>query len=452
MLFSKVKPFVYLNGGNIIMVQIENEYGLTQYCDKAYMGALVDLVKECLHPDIFLFVTEPPFPKNMECGQLPSDGFVICDYASWEDPTAHLKAQWAFNGHGPYAVSEDWTGWIDIWGTKHQKRDPHKIAQYVELILSMNGSINFYMFVGGTNWGFLSGAEVWSNSYTPIITSYDFDAPLSEGSADMRYKYQLLQPILRRYNPHPQTYDVSNTTKGAYGNVTFHQSLSLFDAIPFITWNHSQSTHPLLFEDLNVPEGYVLYRTTTKGGVLHLTEVRDRAYIYVDEKYHDFVDGHKREHDVKIPAGRLDILVENKGRITYENEYDETKGLRKGVFVDGYEHTGWEHFGFDVNMLSGSAQWKPVTPHRNAGFYRGEFTVDKLGDTWLNTKGLWKKGFAMVNNHNMGRYWDVGPQVSLFVPSEFLKVGVNEVIVFEAENQHDEIGTMAFEDHANLGP
>jgi beta-galactosidase len=295
------------------------------------------------------------------------------------------------------------------------------------------------MFIGGTNFGFTNGADGRATQF--IATSYDFDAMLSE-AGDMTWKYQQTLATIKKYRSNIPVYDVKNSTKRKYGTVSFTQGCSIWEGLPVLTINETQSTHPISMEDLNVPSGFTLYQTTTRGGTLQLTVLRDRASILVNKKYIDMIVGSGREHTVKIPKGTLDVLVQNQGRPN--GGTDMSKGLLGSVTIDDMVLEGWKNIGLDVNLVH-KLPWSTKLETKVPSFYRTTFQVDEVGDTFLNPKG-WVQGVAWVNGFNLGKYWTIGPQLTLYVPAALLHSGENELIIFEFMSQADAIGTMSFDD------
>ncbi|OHT11324.1 Beta-galactosidase [Tritrichomonas foetus] len=441
-LYEKVKPLLYCNGGNIIMVQVENEYGFYPYCDHDYMNALADLAEEKLGKDILLFTVDSASQYLLDCGALKGRIFATVDFGTG-DPTAHFELQRNFNGGGPYVNSEFYPGWLDHWEEAHHKVSTDAVTSSLDKMLALDGNVNFYMYIGGTNFYFYNGANGDRNSYQADPTSYDYDAPLSE-CGDMTWKYEKVKETIAKYLP-VRKLDVKNTTKKAYGKVTFTEGISLYDALPTIAQRQETADSPKTFEALDVDFGFVLYQTTIQeGGSLKLKKVHDRANVFVDKQYVGTVV-HAKEKAVEVEAGKLDILVENQGRMNYGGDFVEFKGLTDGVTLDGDAVTGWTMSGFNLTNIEDLKFNKGDLPTKVPSFYRATFEVDEVADTFLNPFGF-KKGCAFINGQNIGRYWTVGPQLTLYVPQYFLHKGTNELIIFEVELQKDKVPTMQFDD------
>jgi beta-galactosidase len=431
-LFAKVKKFTYANGGNIIMTQIENEFGNWRTCDKVYLKHLADIIHEYLG-EMQLFTTDLPELKRQKCGSLKEEAYAIVDYAAGWDPTNFYRMEREYNGGGPYVATEVWPGWFDDWGGKHHTRSTSAVVFSLEKTLQLNGSLNFYMYIGGTNFGFTSGGGGM------ITTSYDYDAQLSE-AGDMTWKYQQTLATIKKYRP-TRTVAVENSTKKSYGTIQFTEGCTVSEGLEVLTHNSTQYETPIAMEELNVGYGFALYRTKTNGGKLHCPVIADRASIIVDGK-RIAIQTFKKEAEVDIPAGELDILVENPGRTN--SGYDHIKGLTKTPTLNGAEIKGWTSIGLDTNKVE-KLPWKTELPERIPGFYRGTFNVDEIADTFLNPKG-WTRGVVWINGFNIGKYWTIGPQLTLYVPAGLLKHGQNEVIVFESEHLDKVSGKMTLDD------
>ena len=441
-LYAKIRPYMHHNGGNIIMVQVENEYGSYKRCNKAYMKHMADMARLGLGHETFLFTTDGPNNALLRCGTLPDDIFVTVDFGVGDPTDGFTNQRWYNHDLGPYVNSEFYPGWLDHWGEPHQRVSAESVAECLKTMLDMGASVNFYMYIGGTNFGFYNGANGGSKEYTPDPTSYDYDAPLSE-AGDMTTKWQVILDVIKNYRSDIPTYDVQNSTKHAYGRVNFTQGVSLVDVLDDIATNRVEdSQEPLLMEDFDIPFGFALYRRKVSAGTLYMPQVHDRAYGYVDGKLKGIVQ-RTQEANVEVTDGELEILVENQGRLNFGTEFVEKKGLPSGVKLNSARLTNWDNIGFDLEKV-GNIKFTENLPVVAPAFYRSIFYVYTPRDTFLNPTG-WKKGVAFVNGHNIGRYWTRGPQLTLFVPSQFLKAGANELVIFELETPSD-VAAMTFDD------
>ena len=444
-LFEKVAPYMYSKGGPIIMVQVENEYGFYPACDHTYMSDLADFIKEKLGEDTFLFTVDTGSTGALNCGAIKEKAYATVDFGTG-DPTPHFEVQRNFNGYGPYVNTEFYPGWLDHWGEAHHKVDTKAVASSLDKMLSMGASVNFYMYIGGTNFYFYNGANGDRNSYQADPTSYDYDAPLSE-AGDMTWKYSQVKEVIKKYLDVKDYPDAKNTTKKAYGKVKFTEGVSLFDALSTVAQRQKQTDSPQTFEALDCDFGFVLYETTVaSGGSLNLPVVNDRSNIFVDQKY---VASVQRKGTATLPnGGKLSILVENLGRINYGGAFVEYKGLVNDVTLDGQTLTNWNQYGFNLTNIK-NLKFTSTLPTKVPAFYRGTFNVDEVADTFLNPTGF-KKGSVFINGNNIGRYWTVGPQLTLYVPQYFLHQGQNEIIIFETESQADTIPDMTFDATPNI--
>ncbi|OHS93327.1 Beta-galactosidase [Tritrichomonas foetus] len=446
-LYKRVAKRMYHNGGNIIMVQIENEYGAYYACDKVYLQTLCEIAKQNLGEETVLFTVDNPFTFMVKCGAIPELAHVGIDFGTGVDPKGPMEIMQKYNGHGPYINPEYYTGWMDHWGEKHHTVSAEEIATYLDQQLSLNFSVNFYMYFGGTNFAYWNGATGDRIFYLAMPTSYDYDAPLSE-AADMTYKYEVLRETIRKYNPDIPTYEVYNTTKRSYGSVTFTQGKSLYDALPDIGKKTVQADYPQTFEELDQAYGFVLYESNiAEGGKFVCEGIHDYGTIMTNKKishsYLRFPDA-----DVHVDAGELDILVENCGRTNFGWDFVDRKGLLNNVTVNKKMVTDWTMTSIPLDNIHDVKFTSSELPTGVPAFYRGTFTVDEVADTYLNPTGF-KKGIAFINGFNIGRYWLKKPQLTLYVPQEILVQGENEIILFET-GQIDSVGPVTFDDKPQI--
>ena len=443
-LLPLVAPYMYSKGGPIISVQIENEYGFFPYCDKAYLRWLLDLNKRHLGDDVVYFTVDTFSEGALNCGTLTPDIYPTVDFGV-RDATEPFNNQMKFAKVGPKVNSEFYPGWLDHWQEKHHKVDAHAIANTLDQMLSMNASVNFYMYFGGTNHHFFAGANGDSNSYQSDPTSYDYDAPLTE-AADMTEKWAIIRDTIAKYLP-IASWPVENDPVADYGHFVIKQSVSMFDVMPSVAGRCIKNDKPLSFEELDTDYGYVHYKIHTEGGDLKFEKkVHDRAYITVDRALIDVIQ-RDHEHTITIPAGDLDIIIENLGRINFGGDMFEFKGIIGNVYLNDQELSGFEMCVMPLKEIHsipiyGKPDASPLT------FHRAVFNVGKVANTYLNPTG-WKKGVAFVNGYNLGRYWTVGPQLTLFVPATLLKEGENELVMFEAEG-NDGTLSVSFDDKPQI--
>jgi beta-galactosidase len=304
------------------------------------------------------------------------------------------------------------------------------------------------MYIGGTDFGYMNSAEgEEKGAWSPVTTSYDYDAMLSE-IGDMTWKYQRTRETIQKYYPFTPKYVVKNNTKKSYGNVTFSEGCSILDALADLTYNSSTSTTPIPLQELNVGYGFGVYKTDLSygGGNLSLPWVRDEGIVIIGDKRIGSIVGHGKEINttLPIPAGQIIVLVDIQGRPKIISDTN-SKGLLHTPQLDGKELSErWTSIGLDTNRVT-QLKWKTTLPTKIPAFYRTTFKVDEIADTFLNPTG-WVRGVAWVNGFNLGRYWTIGPQLTLYVPAGLLHVGDNELIVFELVSDSESIGTMSFDD------
>lgn len=449
-LFTRLKPHMYHNGGNIIMVQIENEFG--SYApllgDHKYLEQLCDLTESLLGKETLLFTTDGASKYHLRNGAILGRAYATVDFGTG-DPTANLELERYWNyGEGPYVNSEFYTGWLDHWKEEHHTVTTEAVVQSLDKMLSMNASVNFYMYIGGTNFYFYNGANGDTTStYQPDPTSYDYDAPLTE-AGDMTWKYEKIREVAKKYFDVPDL-DVSNSTKKKYGTLIFSESVSLFDSSNVIGGVFRENENTMTMEDLDVDYGYVLYHTNvSSGSTLNIQKCKDRCYVFLNQQLNCVVE--RPEYNKctldNEQGGELDILVENMGRLNFGGDFVEFKGITETVRLDRTEVKNWRMTGFNLTKIN-ELKFNKVNNGvaRRPTFYKAEFNINgEPADTFINPKG-WGRGVIFVNGINIGRYWTVGPQLTLYIPKYFLHSGTNTIIVFEHEVQFETAPTMTLD-------
>ena len=461
LLLSKVKPYLYANGGPIIMVQVENEYG-SYGCNHDYIKHLYNLFRSVLGDEVILFSTDGCSSSLVSCGSLP-ELFSTVDFGTGSNPAACFEQMRKEQPNGPFVNSEFYTGWLDHWGEHHETVDPQKVATALDRILDYNGSsVNMYMFEGGTNFGFMNGANAAiAQNYEPQPTSYDYDAPLTE-AGDPGKKFTLIREVISKYLPLPPGPVPPASSKTAYGKVEMKEYAWLFDT-PNLVTKTVVADNPLTFEELDQSYGFVLYkakqslRMFAKDGPFNksfnitVNGVHDRAYIFVDEELHGILQRRntsKENMSISVTVqtsakGQLSILVENMGRINYGHLLADRKGILYNVLLDGVPMREWTSQSVPMNMSFPDDIFKPLPSSgalpSSAILFRGLLPAFPKGstanDTFLLLDG-WSKGVAFINGFNIGRYWPVEPpQVTLYVPSSVLRSDgtANEIVVFEQD-------------------
>lgn len=435
-LMPRLAPYQLDNGGNIILMQIENEYGY--YGDNTqYLEFLRDTMRG--FGITVPFVTsdgpwkESYFKSGMVDGALPTGNFGSA--AEWQ-----FGQMRSFIGEGkPLMCMEFWNGWFDAWGEEHHTTAPEKAAKELEELLK-RGSVNFYMFEGGTNFGFMSGRN--EGQKTADVTSYDYDAPLTE-DGQITEKYRLFKQIISQYNTIEEVPLTTDIKRRDYGSLYCTGKVDLFSVLDKIS-KPTHSVYPLTMEEIGQNYGYILYRTHIKDGEvveqIRLENAADRVLCYHDREYvytaFDESLNEKFEPQEKRSGGTIDFLCENIGR---ENFGTGLENQRKGI-SDGVKINDHRRFGFDIYPLPldekqiKKIQFDMSYSDGNPAFYRFELEVCEPCDTFIDTKGF-GKGCVFINGFNLGRYWEIGPQRRLYLPAPLLKCGKNTIIVFETEGK-----------------
>lgn len=440
-LAEQVGDLQITKGGPVIMVQAENEFGsyvaqrpdITLAQHKAYSAAIRKQLIEAGF-DVPMFTSDGSwlFQGGVIEGALPT--------ANGESNIKNLKkvVDEYNGGKGPYMVAEFYPGWLDHWAEPFPKVATDKVVSLTEKYLKNDVSFNFYMVHGGTNFGFTSGSNApGGGAIAPSMTSYDYDAPISEaGWATPKFMAirDLMKKELKREIPAiPKQIPLIDIK-----SINLKKSVNLFD---FVAKMKPITNDTLMsFEDLNQGHGYVLYRRHFNQpiqGKLKVKGIRDYAILYVNGKKVGELNRVFKKDSVMIDIpfnSTLDILVENMGRINYGSEItDNLKGLITPVIINGNEILGdWEMFKLPMNEMPRLESFNNSNVSGLPVIYEGEFNLKEIGDTFLQMED-WGKGIVFVNGVNLGRYWKVGPQHTLYLPGCFLKKK-NKIVIFEQQN------------------
>lgn len=441
-LLPKFKDYLSQQGGPIIAMQIENEYGAYGN-DLNYLNFFKGQYKKH-NLDTFLFTSDGP--AYMEQGSLP-DVTTTLNFGSRVDEAFGKLEE--LKPNSPKMVTEFWIGWFDHWNGKHHTRDAEDATEVFRDLMELKSSVNFYMFHGGTNFGFMNGANHY-DIYYPTITSYDYDALLTE-NGEITEKYKAVKKILSHYIDVPEDYK-SEITTHAYGHVELTESVSLFDTLNDISKKVDYIV-PLSMEELDHPYGYTLYRTkVNRQGVLTFNSdaIHDRSYVYINGEYvlTTYKNDQEKELNLNFPKENnvLEILVENMGRANYGEHLLDKKGIVKNIWLGEQYWFNWEMYLIDTEILPRDFSTKDK---RFPKFYRGHFEVESLHDTFVDLEGF-SKGNVFINGFNLGRYWNTaGPQKTLYLPGPLLKKGNNEIIVLELEGTSS--NSIQLVDKPNLG-
>ena len=432
-------------GGPILAVQVENEYGSFGK-DKLYMKRIYDALRKAGFTDSLLYTADGG--DELADGTLP-DLHAAINFGAGEAKKEIPKLQ-KFRPGSPVFNSEYWDGWFDHWGEHHHVTDANRQAQEIDWMLSQGYSINLYMFHGGTSFGFMSGANWDHNTYEPDVTSYDYDSPVSE-SGVLTKKFYTFREVIAKHRPGvtlPEPPAPSPVVEIPEFEV--EQISPLWGDCVFVLDNCSASSGPKSANAITVARprnmetfgesyGYIRYRTTVPSaasGELVLPALRSYARVYVNWVLVGTLNRQKKQDRINVRVNakdELDVLIEGTGRINFSLELrNERQGINGPVMLAGKELTGWEVQPLPMDDLS-TLRYGPIVsrprPANGPAFYRGHFDLQSVGDTFLDTRG-WGKGAVWINGHALGRFWNVGPQQTLYVPAPYVKQGKNEVIVF----------------------
>lgn len=422
-------------GGNIIMVQVENEYG-SFGTDKPYIAEIRDIVKGAGFNEVPLFQCDwnSNFENNALEGLLWTINFGTG--ANIGDQFRRLKE---LRPDTPLMCSEFWSGWFDHWGAKHETRSASALVNGLKEMLDQNISFSLYMTHGGTSFGHWGGANF--PNFSPTCTSYDYDAPISE-SGKATPKYYEVRELLKNYLPEgqslPQIPDSIPTI--SIPAIEFTQVANLFENLPAPKF--SEDIKPMEFFDQGW--GSILYRTklqkSDKEQTLTITEAHDWTQVYIDGKKIATLSRLKGEGIVSLPPVKegavLNILVEAMGRMNFGKGIYDWKGITQEVELSSDGNTkdlkNWQVFNIpvDYSFAKDKSYKTDSNTQKHPAYYKATFNLAKTGDTFLNMSD-WSKGLVWVNGHAMGRYWEIGPQQTLYVPGCWLKEGENEIIVFD---------------------
>lgn len=456
-LLPRIKPFLYENGGPIIMLQVENEYGNYYSCDYSYTSHLRQVFRLGLGHAPVLFTTDNGSHQSLRCGKIPLV-YATVDFGVADDPLAEFGAQRVFEPNGPLVNSEFYSGWLDHWGQPHQTRGAQEFSRALDRLLAMTASVNIYMFHGGTNFGLTAGSNM-DSGFQSCPTSYDYDAPVSE-AGDMTAKFSAIRDVVGKYLPLPDGPPPTNSTKGNYGRVALSPmghplSLATEGLLPAVT-----APYPLTFEQLGVNAGLVAYFTTINfttadPSLLVLGALHDRGYVYVNGSLRGTVArgvGGTAKLPLRTrPGDILAVLVESMGRVSVGMALNDVKGLTTNVTLNSRTLTDWTMVPMPLTAPAtllralrrlgrhrGHKTYGKELETGRAGFYEGVLTIPAIDgepkDTFLRLDG-WTKGIVWLNNFCLGRYWPVmGPQATLFVPRGVLQAGANHLLVLELEH------------------
>ena len=448
---KQLAPLTIQNGGPIIMVQVENEYG-SYGKDKPYVSAIRDIVRKSGFDKVSLFQCD--WSSNFLNNGLDDLTWTM-NFGTGANIDEQFKRLGEVRPNAPKMCSEFWSGWFDKWGARHETRPAKDMVEGIDEMLSKGISFSLYMTHGGTSFGHWAGAN--SPGFQPDVTSYDYDAPINEwGQATP--KFYELQKTMAKYNDGGKKLPAQ--PKAAMPLISVPEfKLTEYKPLSYGIAESKESNSPLTFEDMDMGWGTMIYETSVPAiqGTSTLTgDFHDFAQVYVNGKYVGKIDRVKNEKSLELPAmpqgANLTIVVEGMGRINFGRAIKDYKGIIGNVTISTQNDncdialtpTQWtnstipddyaraaEVLGMNTNKMRGL--------ETKAGYYRGYFNINKVGDTFINMESF-GKGQVYVNGHALGRFWHIGPQQTLYLPGCWLKKGKNEVVVLDVAGPQGEAG------------
>ena len=425
-------PYLIENGGPIIMTQVENEYGSYPRHDHQYIVWLHDkLVKEGFKGKFS--TSDGPSVNMLKDSTLPGAAVGLDSGSSEADWTVARKV----NPGVPVFSGETYPGWLRHWGEKDWS--PSDVSNDLQFYMTGKKSFSLYLVHGGTNFGFTTGANHGGKGgYEPDLTSYDYGCPISEQGLPTK-EYFKYRDQLQSYLPNEKFIEVPKPIPA--------MSVPPIEMIPLVDVWHThgefvKSDLPKTFEEMGQNQGLVRFETKLPkdaSGKLTFERLSDYATVFIDGQYVGSLDRRLGQKEITIPDGAkiidrtVEILVEGMGRINYSDRMDTDRKGISGVKLNGKPLTGWEAelLPLDDRWVSGLSQSRGVS-NRKGQFFRASFDLKATADTFFDMR-KYVRGVAWVNGHNLGRFWNIGPQFRLYCPASWLKKGSNTVTVFDME-------------------
>lgn len=437
---KQLAPLQINHGGNIIMVQVENEYG-SYGSDKVYLEMNRKMFVDAGF-DGLLYTCDPE--KDIVKGHLKG---LMPAINGQDNPVTVKKAIRSLNeGKGPFFIAEWYPAWFDWWGMPHHKVPAEQYTGKLDTVLSSGISINMYMFHGGSTRGFMNGANFRDTiPFEPQISSYDYDAPLDEAgnATDKFMKFRaVIEKHLQKGEKLPEVPKAKPAA--AMEPIKFTKEIGVF----YNLGTGKESQDPLTFEDMNQAYGYMLYKTKINGGKkgqLKIDGLRDYGIVFIDGQRKGTLDRRLGQEsltlDVAAGSHTLEIFVENMGRINFgPNLLKNKKGIVGQVSFAGTQLKSWTMYSLPFDQVEAS-KINTVKAARNSPVLKsGTFKVTTPVDTYLDLR-KWGKGVIWVNGHNLGKYWSIGPQQTIYLPAEWLKKGDNEIVILELNKPENNVLT-----------
>ncbi len=438
---KQLAPLTIQNGGPIIMVQVENEYG-SYGKDKPYVSAIRDIVRKSGFDKVSLFQCD--WSSNFLDNGLDDLTWTM-NFGTGANIDNQFKRLGEVRPNAPKMCSEFWSGWFDKWGARHETRPAKDMVEGMDEMLSKGISFSLYMTHGGTSFGHWAGAN--SPGFQPDVTSYDYDAPINEWGLATPKFYEL-QKMMVKYNDGKKLPAVPKAPMPLISIPEF--KLTEYRPLSYGIDQEKNSDAPLSFEDMDMGWGTMVYTASLpaiKNPSTLTGEFHDFAQVYINDKYVGKIDRVKNEKSLELPAvaegSTMTIIVEGMGRINFGRAIKDYKGIIGNVTISTFDETcdialnpkQWCNKTIPDDYATASKvlamkQNKMAGLKTTAGYYRGFFNINKVGDTFINMEAF-GKGQVYVNGHALGRFWQIGPQQTLYLPGCWLKKGKNEVVVLD---------------------
>jgi beta-galactosidase len=441
---KELAPLQSVYGGPIIAVQVENEYGSFGK-DHDYMEQIHHLLTDSGFDRAMLYTADGADElSNGALAELPA----VINFGSGDAKTEFAKLA-KLRANDPKMNGEYWDGWFDHWGEKHHTTEPAVDAGDLKWMLEQGYSVNLYMFHGGTSFGWMNGANIDNGKYVPTVTSYDYDSPVSE-SGELTKKFFLMRDAIRGVTGVTPPAPPAPLPVKALPAVKLERAASIWETLP----KPIESEQILSMEDVGQNYGYILYRTTiehAQAAELHIDELHSYAKIYLDGVEIGTLDRRLGQSTMAITTShektRLDILVENTGRVNFGHAFpNERAGITHRVTLGDATLTGWQIFPLPMEQVDALKYVDGACT--GPCFSHASFSVDEPADTFVDTRQL-GKGEVWINGQALGRFWAIGPQRTLYLPAPWLKKGRNEIVVFDLDGASGR--SVGFLDHAILG-
>lgn len=465
-LLPRLVPHLQSNGGNIIAMQVENEYG-SYGNDKEYLRYVEKLTRDC-GIDCLLFTSDGNTNNMISGGSLP-DIYKVLNFGSRSRTAFNVLK--GFENDGPNMCGEFWCGWFDHWRDKHHTRNSLEIVNEIKGFIDNGASFNMYMFHGGTNFGFTAGAnQNQGHGYEPTVTSYDYCAMLTEWG-DYTPAYHAVRKLLcEKQGIEPPELPESPKLQ-SIGKIELTEAASLFENLDNIGEKHHVPV-PEGMEYFGQNFGLIYYETTLKGkynaSPMYVKNVHDFAEVYFDGEKKTSIDrtlytveGKTTLKDVifkkkkgesspfLMPAlsgeRKIGVLVDTMGRVNYGENMLDRKGI-SDIYLGIQRLMGYDVWTLPLDNLD-KLKYSSSVKKDEPIFLKGSFKTDSKADCFVHLDGF-NRGCVYINGFNLGRFWKVGPQKSLYIPGTLLK-DENEIIVFNIGGYSKP--TVSITDKHNLG-